>query len=78
MQNKERRESIAQKVKQYTKEISCSVSSFKPKNNITEASFYMSHCIAHYGKLLCDGEFLTIAFLVNMTNCFKIFSINNK
>jgi hypothetical protein len=45
MQNEERRDLIAQKVQQYAKQTSCFVSSFKPKNNITEASFHMSNCI---------------------------------
>ena len=36
---------------------------FKPRNNISAASFHLSHTIAHHGKPLSDGDCLKEAFI---------------
>jgi hypothetical protein len=77
MSNEERREFISQKVKQYTKQTSSFVSSFRPRN-ITAASFHMSCWIAQHGKPLSDGEFLKAAFLVTSDTLFEDFPNKNK
>jgi hypothetical protein len=73
MSNEEIREFITQKIKQYTKQTSSFVSSFRPRNNITAASFHLSCCIAQHGKPLSDGDFLKAAFLVMSDTLFEDF-----
>lgn len=73
----EKVEIFNRKLKQYKVQTSVFKSQFCPTNNITEASFHLSYCIAKHGKPLSDGEFLKESFLLCSDSLFGDFENKN-
>lgn len=63
MTDDERSEIIRREVKQQEQQCNNFKRTFKPKNNISAASFQLSSIIAQHGKPLSDGNYLKEAFL---------------
>jgi len=51
---------------------------FKQNNNLSAASFSVSHCIAQHGKLLSDEEYLKDVFLKKSIIFFQDFTNKNE
>lgn len=51
---------------------------FKPNNNLTAASFSVSHCIAQHGKPVSDGEYIKEVFLITSNTLFQDFANKNE
>lgn len=72
----ERKEVISQRLKVIENQSNLLSKFVKTSNNVTEASFEISHLIAKHSKPFCDGEFLKIVTLKAAPSLFQDF--NNK
>ena len=69
----EKFEEIQREVKQYKQQTSSFKKIFKPKNNVSAASFQVSHTIALHGKPLSDGAYIKEAFKACSEMLFEAF-----
>ena len=62
MQEDEKLESIQKEVKRYKQPTNSFKKNFKPKSNISAASFQVSNTIDVYGKPLSNGDYIKKSF----------------
>jgi len=74
----EKLELISQKVKFFRSQTNKFKVAFKQNNNLSAASFSVSHCIAQHGKLLSDGEYLKEVFVKASNILFHDFTNKNE
>ncbi|XP_025191149.1 zinc finger BED domain-containing protein 5-like [Melanaphis sacchari] len=72
----ERKEVISQRLKVIENQSNLLCKFVKTSNNVTEASFEISHLIAKHSKPFCEGEFLKTVMLKAAPSLFQDF--NNK
>ncbi|XP_050532646.1 zinc finger BED domain-containing protein 5-like [Daktulosphaira vitifoliae] len=72
----ERKEVISQRLKAIENQSNLLCKFVKTSNNVTEASFEISHLIAKHSKPFCEGEFLKTVMLKAAPSLFQDF--NNK
>jgi len=69
----EKLELISQKLKFFRSQSNKFKVTFKQNNNLSDASFSVSHCIAQHGKSLSDGEYLKEVFVKASNIMFQDF-----
>ncbi|CAI6370858.1 unnamed protein product [Macrosiphum euphorbiae] len=74
----EKLELISQKVKFFRSQSNKFKVAFKQNNNLSAASFSVSHCIAQHGKPLSDGEYLKEVFVKASNILFHDFTNKNE
>ncbi|KAL4153158.1 hypothetical protein QTP88_000991 [Uroleucon formosanum] len=74
----EKLELIFQKVKFFRSQSNKFKVAFKQNNNLSAASFSVSHCIAQHGKPLSDGEYLKEVFVKASNILFHDFTNKNE
>lgn len=74
----EKLELISQKVKFFRSQSNKFKVAFKQNNNLSVASFSVSHCIAQHGKPLSDGEYLKEVFVEASNILFHDFTNKNE
>lgn len=77
MTEDEKCEIIRREVRQQKRQIINFKTMFKPRNNISAASFHVSHTIAQHGKPLSDGDYLKEAFINCSESLFEDFPNKN-